>query len=138
MSVDAIGGVFGDTAAGTQRASVGQEDFLNIFLTQLSFQDPLEPLDNREFIVQLSQLTGVEQQRITNENIEGLLNVQAAIQSIGLIGNTVEVGANTAAPQVGEVTTITFSNNAPTLTIQTDDGTFLNDVSPADVRVVRE
>ena len=60
MAVDAIGGTFGSGAGGLQSASVSQDDFLNIFLTQLSFQDPLEPVDNREFISQLAQFSNFD------------------------------------------------------------------------------
>lgn len=138
MAVDSIGATVGTGGVDQQRASVGQEDFLRIFLTQLSFQDPLEPLDNREFIVQLSQLTGVEQARITNDNIEGLLEVHAADQTIGLIGRTVEVSSQTnTGAVVGQVNTITFSSGSPLLTVEAEDGSFLRDVNPAQVRVVR-
>lgn len=136
MAVDAIGGAVGGGLQDLQRAGVSQDDFLKIFLTQLSFQDPLEPVDNREFLAQLAQFSAVEQMRQTNENVEGLLAVQAATQAIGLIGRTVEV-ASAAGNSVGQVTTLDFRSGRPLLTVRQADGSFLRDLSPAQVSIVR-
>lgn len=136
MAVDAIGGVVGGGVRDLQRAGVNQDDFLKIFLTQLSFQDPLEPVDNREFLAQLAQFSAVEQMRQTNENVEGLLNVQASTQAIGLLGRTVEVSSGSGSA-VGQVTTLNFQSGRPLLTVRLADGSFLQDLSPAQVNIVR-
>jgi len=39
----------------------GKDKFLRILITQLKYQNPLEPLKPDEFLAQLSQLTQVEQ-----------------------------------------------------------------------------
>lgn len=136
MAIDAIGGVVGGGAVDLQRAGVNQEDFLKIFLSQLSFQDPLEPVDNREFLAQLAQFAAVEQTRVTNENVEGLLNVQATAQAVSLIGRTVSVDA-TGGEAVGQVTTLDFKTGKALLTIRLNDGSFLQDLSPTQVTIVR-
>lgn len=136
MAVDAIGGVVGGGVQDLQRSGVNQDDFLKIFLSQLSFQDPLEPVDNREFLAQLAQFSAVEQQRQTNENVEGLLNVQAATQAIGLLGRTVQVDS-AAGQTVGQVTTLNFQSGRPLLTVRLSDGSFVQDLSPAQVTIVR-
>ena len=56
MAIESIGRV-GDTSVASQQASVGLEEFLDIFLTQLNYQDPLEPVDNQEFLAQLAQFS---------------------------------------------------------------------------------
>jgi flagellar hook assembly protein FlgD len=45
----------------TKTKSLGKDEFLKILITQLKYQNPLEPLKPDEFIAQLSQLTQVEQ-----------------------------------------------------------------------------
>lgn len=137
MAVDAIGGAVGVGSDGAAAASsVTQDDFLRLFLTQLSFQDPLEPVDNREFLAQLAQFSTVEQIRQNNENIEGLLNVDATSQALGLLGRVVEVSSDAGAV-VGTVTTVSMSTGVPLLTILGDDGGTFDSVSPSRITIVR-
>jgi flagellar basal-body rod modification protein FlgD len=135
MAVESIGA----SAAASQalpQAVVNQEDLFRILLTQLNYQDPLKPLDNAEFIAQLAQFTALEQARQSSDNIENLLKMQAADQSIGLIGKTVEVATATAR-EVGKVTTITFQDGSPMLTVQTATDRFLSSISLSQVQIVR-
>ncbi len=41
--------------------TIGQEDFLKLLVNQLQHQDPLNPMDNQEFAVQLAQFSSLEQ-----------------------------------------------------------------------------
>ena len=67
--------------------------FLNLLVTQLQNQDPLDPLDANEFTSQLVQFASVEQQIFQNSNLEKLLNLQETnqiSQMVDFIGNRVE------------------------------------------------
>jgi flagellar basal-body rod modification protein FlgD len=68
--------------------------FLNLLVTQLKNQDPLDPMDSNEFTTQLVQFASVEQQIFQNSNLEKLLKIEQtkAISSlVDFIGTTVEV-----------------------------------------------
>lgn len=136
MTVAAVGTTTESSAATLTSSGIGQEDFLKILLTQLSFQDPLKPMDNQEFIAQMAQFTNLEQTKQLTDRVDTLLNIQSATQSIGLIGKTVEVSASSGT-SVGTVTTITFSEGVPALTVKLSNGEFLTDVSPIQITVVR-
>ena len=136
MTVAAVGTTSESSASTLSANGIGQEDFLKILLTQLSYQDPLKPMDNQEFIAQMAQFTGLEQTRQLNDRAESLLSLQSASQSIGLIGRTVEINASSGT-SVGAVTTITFSDGKPQLTVKLSNGEFLTDVSPSQVTIVR-
>jgi flagellar basal-body rod modification protein FlgD len=133
MPVESVG--LTQATASTQRG-LSQEDFLKILTTQLSFQDPLKPMDNQQFMAQMAQFSSLEQTRVMNDNMETLLSIQAASQSIGLIGRTVEV-ATEGGSQVGQVTSLRFNNGQPLLTVRTAAGQFLNDLSLNSVAIVR-
>ena len=74
------------------------DNFLTILTTQLQHQDPLSPLDSNEFTSQLVQFTGVEQQVLQNQNLEKLIEIQQAAQTVAAtsyIGKFVEAAGNT-------------------------------------------
>ena len=137
MAVEAIGGVsVSSQAAAQQNLNVSQADFLKLLVTQLSFQDPLKPMDNQQFLAQIAQFTALDQARQQTEKTDSLLAIEASSQVVGLIGKTVEITTATGAQQ-GAVTTVTFSGGTPALTLRLADGSFLTDVSPATVTLVR-
>jgi flagellar basal-body rod modification protein FlgD len=116
------------------QASVGLDEFLNIFLTQLNYQDPLEPVDNREFLAQLAQFSSVELANRTNDNTEALLDVSNLSQSIGLLGRTVNVQLETGSTS-GEVVAMSLVQGQPRLSVKQADGTFVS-VSPTQISSV--
>lgn len=144
MPIDAVGTAGSATAAsaaatrgtGDGNLSVSQLDFLRLLVTQLSFQDPLKPMDNQEFLAQIAQFSALQETRQLGDKIDSLLGIQAAAQSVGLIGRTVEISTASGAAQ-GTVTTVTFSGGQPLLSLQLADGSFLTNVNPSTVTLVR-
>lgn len=136
MALESVGSVLESSESQVQQTSLGQEDLFKILIAQLSYQDPLKPMDNQEFMAQMAQFTSLEQTRQSNEKLEALLSVQASTQAIGLLGRTVQ--ANTESGEViGNVTTITFNQGSPVMTIEKLDGTFLNNINLSQIFIVR-
>jgi flagellar basal-body rod modification protein FlgD len=136
MAVESIGATQSISSADLNTAGLTQDDFLKILLAQLTFQDPLKPMDNQQFIAQMAQFTALEQSRQTNDKIDTLLSIQSASQSLSLLNKTVEVAVSNGS-QVGEVTTIQFQQGVPVFTVKTSDGQFLNGVSLSQISLVR-
>ncbi|HET8748750.1 MAG TPA: flagellar hook capping FlgD N-terminal domain-containing protein, partial [Ramlibacter sp.] len=78
-------------AAGAATNALGLQDFMKVLLTQLTFQDPLKPMDNQAFMAQMAQFTALDQTQQLNVRMQQMLENEAALQSIGLLGRTVEV-----------------------------------------------
>jgi flagellar basal-body rod modification protein FlgD len=133
--IDAIGALGTTSDSVPSSAGISQDDFLRILLTQLRFQDPLKPVDNKDFIAQLAQFSALEINRQQSEKVDSLLSIQAATQGITLIGRSVEVGSASGSA-VGTVTAITFNGGDARLTVRTSTSTLV-DVRPSDVRLVR-
>ncbi len=134
--VESIGASIGSESQQIQRAGLGQEDFLKILLTQLTYQDPLKPLDNQEFIAQFAQFASLDQTRQSNENLDALLLMQMADQGIGLLGKTVEVRTETGSV-VGDVTAVAFSQGTPLFTVKVGEEQFLTNITLSQVVLVR-
>ena len=122
--------------ADLQASSISQQDFFKLLVTQLSFQDPLKPIDNEAFLAQIAQFTSLEQTRQMNDRVNTLLTIQSSTQAIGLIGRTVEVATATGSV-VGKVTTLNFQSGTPFLTVQTTTGQFLTGIGLDQVSVIR-
>lgn len=118
MTTSAVGGVTNTTSS----SSLTLQDFLQVLMTQLTYQDPLKPMDNQEFMAQIAQFTTLQQTQEVNTNIQTLVSNQAAQQSIGLIGHTVNVTTASGSAVSGTVASIDLSGTSPQLTIKTTSG----------------
>jgi flagellar basal-body rod modification protein FlgD len=134
MAIDALGAVAADpTETLPRNATVNQQDFLQILLTQLKFQDPMKPVDNQQFLAQLAQFSAIEINRQQSDKIDSLLQLSSSGQAVGLLGQQVET------PQgVGEVTAVSFRNGQTTMTVKTAAGQVIVDVRLRDVSLVQE
>ncbi|WP_213698383.1 flagellar hook assembly protein FlgD [Acetomicrobium sp.] len=54
---------------------LGKDDFLKLLITQLTHQDPLEPVSDTEFIAQMAQFSTLEQMTNVAKGVESLLSV---------------------------------------------------------------
>lgn len=129
-AIDSIG------STSLQSNSIGLQDFLKILLTQLTYQDPLKPMDNQEFMAQIAQFTSLEQTQQLNSKIDALLSSQSSLQSVGLIGRTVEVTTQSGTV-VGTVASLSLAGDSPTLTVTTTAGASLPGISLSQVSLVR-
>lgn len=125
------------TGASAQSAfGLDFQSLLRIILTQLTYQDPLKPVDNFQFISQLAQFSQLQQSQTLNDQVTSLLAAQASTQATSLLGRTVDVTTETT-PLSGLVQSISFANGAPELTIKTAAGQIIANLAIANVTQVR-
>jgi flagellar basal-body rod modification protein FlgD len=87
----AAGSVTARMNASRENLATSEETFLALLTTQLKNQDPLSPMDSNAFTQQIVQMTGVEQQLLTNDLLSMLvgMNDGGLTNSVDLIGKTV-------------------------------------------------
>lgn len=88
---------------GAQTAAATKEQFLQLLVTQLQHQDPLNPMDAKEFTAQLAQFSLLEQALETNKQLRTLALYEASAnnaRAVGLIGK--EIVAQGDQVTVGE------------------------------------
>ena len=92
-----------DQVRSTGSKEMGQDDFLNLLVTQLKNQDPLKPMDNTEFVSQLAQFSQLEQSAKQAALLQKSLDAQTASHQYALlpmVGRT--VGLLSPLTQLGE------------------------------------
>jgi len=117
MTVSAVSSPTSQSSSGLDFQSL-----LQIILQQLTYQDPLKPMDNFEFVSQLAQFSELQQIQTLNTSITSLLTTQASLQATGLLGQTVDYSTDGSTTSTGTVQSVTFSNGQPSLTIATAGG----------------
>jgi len=98
----------GQSASGIQnRAELGKDQFMRILVTQLRFQDPLRPMDDREFISQMAQFSALEQMQNLNREFSN-------VKAMNMIGNfiTAKIDGEGPEPEIlkGLVESVSFEN----------------------------
>ncbi len=81
----------------TPKSELGKDDFLKLLVAQLRYQDPLKPMEDKEFIAQMAQFSSLEQMQNLNTSFN-------AVKAFNLIGKAVE--AVIVDPDTAEVKTV--------------------------------
>jgi len=98
LAIDGVSGIYGSAVSnGFQTGKAGdlQDQFLKIMLTQLRYQDPMEPIKEQEFLAQMAQFSSATQIGELNQTVQAtlqyLLGIQAnqgLLSAANLIGKT--------------------------------------------------
>ena len=94
-----------DTASKTGNDSLGKDAFLQLLVTQMQHQNPLDPQDNGEFVAQLAQFSSLEGITSLNDSVSAItssLGSSQALQASSLVGRSVVVQNNKAVVDTTE------------------------------------
>jgi len=90
-----------------QSDQLGQADFLKLMTEQLKHQDPLKPMDNKEFLGQMAQFSTVQGINNMQDAMKGLSETllgDQVLRGAALVGHEVLVPSDTIALGEGQVT----------------------------------
>lgn len=62
------------TVNNSAKPIMGKDDFLKLLVTQLRYQNPLEPMEDKEFIAQMATFSSLEQMQNLNTTVNGLVD----------------------------------------------------------------
>ena len=117
MSVTAATGTTGTTTTNTtstkstnSSSSLGKDDFLKLLVTQLQTQDPMNPMDDTQFISQMAQFTSLEQMKNMNTSVQ-------MTQATSYIGKQVTWDNDQGVEQTGVVKSVRMVNSEPKIII---------------------
>ncbi len=102
-------------------SELGKDDFLKLLVTQLQNQDPMNPMEDMEFIGQMAQFSSLEQMLNVSKHVEAIkegLNSNATTQAMLYLGTTVTAQHPDAdEPVTGIVEMVGFEDGTPFLKI---------------------
>jgi flagellar basal-body rod modification protein FlgD len=91
QEVDSYNKTLNEGRGAKANATLDKNDFLKILMTQLTHQDPTQPMDDKEFIAQMAQFSSLEQITNMNDNLSKVAGLISKSQAVGLLGNAVDV-----------------------------------------------
>lgn len=100
-------------------SDLGKDAFLKILITQLSNQDPLDPLKDKDFIAQMAQFSTLEQMTNMNKSIEQMAALNKA-SAVSYIGRVIEYTDDDGLPAYSQVGYVRFENGK--VILNTTDG----------------
>lgn len=105
----------GETQTSAPVKILGKDDFLNLLVTQLQHQDPLNPAESTEFTAQLAQFSSLEQLNNINDNLKNMTLFQTAVtnsQAVSFIGKEITASGNTLQLEDGQAAACQFELTA--------------------------
>ena len=107
-------------SAKTQSASgansaMGKDQFLKLFVAQLQHQDPMNPMQDSDFMGQMASFSTLEQ-------VSNLASENARSNAIGLLGRTVTYTDKDGVDHTGAVEKVSTKDGKPSLTVGGADG----------------
>lgn len=133
ISTDATG----LSTAGTQMPStgqtttLGQNDFLQLMMDQLQHQNPLSPDDPTQYVSELAQFSSLEAMTNVATSSQNSASQSASTEALALVGKSVTYTDASGPGQTGTVSSVQFTSSGPTLTIGSETGIPLSQVTEA-------
>lgn len=90
--------------------SLGKDDFLKLLITQLTNQNPMNPLQDTQFIAQMAQFSSLEQITNMNESLGKMIGKLNSERGIGVLGKTVDIDLGDGSVK-GVVESVTLGEN---------------------------
>lgn len=109
-------------AIAQRKTSLGQEDFLKLMTTQMTHQDPNNPMQNGEFLSQMAQfgtVSGIQDLQKSFATFSNSIQSDQALQAAGLVGRYVSApGSAGVLAAGGEINgNVNLASSTPSLQI---------------------
>ncbi|UOF69511.1 flagellar hook assembly protein FlgD [Bacillus velezensis] len=122
------------TSAVNSSTNLGKDEFLKILMTQVQNQDPLNPVDDKEFISQMATFSSLEQMMNMNTTMTKFVeNQDPFTMYVNWIGKNVTFSDSDGKDQTSLVNSVKHSNGNYVLVLENG-----KEVSPWNVTAVSE
>lgn len=84
-------------------ATQGMQQFFQLLVAQLKNQDPLQPMDNTQFVTQLAQFTTLQTLQSIQSSLQSSIGAQLLGEAMSFIGRSVTAQPSGGPPVTGTV-----------------------------------
>jgi flagellar basal-body rod modification protein FlgD len=123
------------TTPNSSSSTLGKDAFLQLLVTQMKNQNPLDPQDNTQFVAQLAQFSSLESMQNLTASVDSIstsYQSSQALQASSLVGRSVivDAGATYVDPTKGMTGSVVIpdTTTATTIKISNSDGTLVDTV----------
>lgn len=136
ITVDGVTYNYDDYTASTTSTSststsdyISKETFLQLLITQMEYQDPLDPMDNGEYLSQLAQFSALEQMTNIADTMDDVMSLVENVDTSVLVGQlTTMIGKEvqwtttnsdgTTSTYEGTAKSVSISDGTPSLIVE--------------------
>lgn len=90
---------------------------MRLLTAQLSNQDPLEPMDNTQFLAQLAQFTALQQTTDISQTLTGFASSFSQVSAMNFLGKNVVLKDTDGLEVTGIVSKVSTKDGIPYVTI---------------------
>lgn len=102
-------------------AGMGKHDFMQLLIAQLQNQDPMKPMEDREFVTQLAQFSSLEALEKLTEQMEELAGAQLLAQGAAMIGKPITAKLPNGTTVTGVVSQVRMIDGKPKLVVNNQE-----------------
>jgi len=110
----------GATPAQLPGSTLGKDDFLKMLAVQMQNQDPMNPMDDKDFMAQMAQFSSLEQLQNLGASTDQMVQSNAINRGMTMIGKTVTYLDADGNPHSGKVDGLEIGSDALGLEIGSD------------------
>jgi len=112
----------------SEEIDLDRDAFMKILITQLRYQDPMNPMEDKEFIAQMAQFSSLEQMQQMNKSLNTFLESNFLYQASALIGKEVFIKAGEGEEIKGVVEEVSFTEYGPLVTLENGEEYPMQDI----------
>ena len=113
-----VTGTAGTSIGNVSQQQLGPNQFLDLLMDEMKYQNPSSPTDPTQYMSQLAQMSSVEQETNIAQSTSQSASATAVSSAVSLIGDSVTyINQSTGKDLTGTVQSVQIGSSGPTLTI---------------------
>jgi flagellar basal-body rod modification protein FlgD len=113
--------LMGGSGTATDKTSLKNDDFMQLLVKQMQYQDPSSPMDSAQILQQTSALSSVQTMQSLIDVQQEMFGLQMRLGASSLVGQQVTYTDAKGASQTGTVASASFAGATPTVHVGDQD-----------------